>query len=100
VNIGLRRPPNDDEIEAICSAAEEAARKLILSRISLKRVEDLNLSVEAVGDKPLSLNIEISLDTNLEDPNLDRIVDEATDAAFAGAEAKIRELDLCEVSSD
>jgi len=99
VDLELRRPPTDEEIEAVCTAAEEAARKFILSKISLKKLEDLNLAVEAIGDKPLSLNIEIAIETELEDPNLDVTVDKATDVAFAAAEAKVRELNLCEASS-
>jgi len=100
VDIELRRAPTDDEIEAICAAAEEAARRFILSKISLKKLEDLNVAVEAVGDKPLSLNVEIAVETDLEDPSLSVTIDEATDAAFAAAEAKVRELNLCDVSSN
>ena len=100
MDIELRRAPTDDEIEAICAAAEEAARRFILSKISLKKLEDLNVAVEAVGDKPLSLNVEIAVETDLEDPSLSVTIDEATDAAFAAAEAKVRELNLCDVSSN
>ena len=100
MDIELRRAPTDDEIEAICTAAEEAARRFILSKISLKKLEDLNLAVEAIGDKPLLLNVEIAVETDLEDPNLSVTIDEATDAAFGAAEAKVRELNLCDVSSN
>jgi len=100
VNIELRRAPTDEEIELICAAAEETARKFILSKISLKKVEDLNLSVEALGDKPLSLTVEVGVETDIENPELGTIIDNATDAAFAAAEAKVRELNLCEVSSN
>ena len=100
MNIELRRAPTDDEIESICSAAEEAARKFILSKISLKRLEDLDLSIEAVGDKPLSVTIEVAVETDLDDAELDTIIDKATDAAFAAAEARVRELGLCAVSSN
>jgi hypothetical protein len=100
VEIGLRRAPTDEETESICSAAEEAARKFILSKISLKKLEDLNISVEAVGDKPLSVTVEVAMETNLDDAGLGTIVDEATEAAFAAAEAKVRELDLCDTSSE
>lgn len=100
MDIELRRAPTDDEIEAICTAAEEAARRFILSKVSLKKLEDLNLSVEAVGDKPLSLSVEIALETEPEDPKLGLTIDDATDAAFAAAEAKVRELNLCNVSSN
>lgn len=100
MDIELRRAPTDDEIESICSAAEEAARKFILSKISLKKLEDLDLSVEGAGDKPLSVTVEIAIQTELEDPELNTIIDNATEAAFAAAEAKVRELNLCDTSSD
>jgi hypothetical protein len=100
VDIELRRAPTDDEIESICSAAEEAARKSILSKIPLRRLEDLNLSVEGAGDKPLSVTVEIAIQTELEDPELSAIIDNATEAAFAAAEAKVRELNLCDASND
>lgn len=96
----LRRTPTDEEIESICNAAEEAARKLVLSKISLKKLEDLNLSIEAVGDKPLSVTVEIAVETELDGIELDMIIDRAADAAFAAAESKARELGLCDVSSN
>ena len=100
MDIELRRAPTDDEIELICSVAEEAARRLLLSKISLKKLDDLNLAIEAVGSKPLSVSVDIALDTELEEPELGKIIDEATDAAFSAAEAKVRELKLCGSSSD
>jgi len=100
VDIELRRAPTDEEIESICAAAEEAARKFILSKISLKKLEDLDLSIEAVGDKPLSVTVEVAVETDLGDAELKTIIDIATDAAFAAAEAKVRELGLCDTSSN
>ena len=100
MNIELRRAPTDEEIELICAAAEETARKFILSKISLKKVEDLNLSVEALGDKPLSLTVEVGVEIDSEDPELRTIIDSAADAALAAAEAKVRELNLCEASNN
>jgi hypothetical protein len=100
VDIGLRRAPTDEEIELICGAAEEAARKFILSKMSLKKLEDLHLSVEGAGDRPLSVTVEIAIESELEDAELSSIIDNATDAAFAAAEAKVLELNLCEASSE
>ena len=100
MDIELRRAPTDEEIELICTAAEEAARRSILFKIPVQKVEDLNLSIEALGDKPLSLTIEVAVETDLEDPELGTIIDSATDAAFAAAEAKVRELDLCDASNN
>jgi hypothetical protein len=100
VDIELSRAPTDEEIELICEAAEETARKFILSKVSLKKIDDLNLSVEALGNKPLSLTVEVGVETDLEDPELGTIIDGATEAAFAAAETKVRELNLCEVSQN
>ncbi len=100
MDIELRRAPTDDEIESICAAAEEAARKLILSKIPLKKLEDLDLSIEAIGDKPLSVAVQVAVETDLDHDELDTIIDKATDAAFEAAEAKVRELGICEVSSN
>jgi len=100
VDFELRRVPTDEEIELICSAAEEAARKVILSRISLKKLGDLDLSVEALGDKPLSLTVEVAVEADVEDPELGAIIDKATDEAFAAAEAKVKELNLCDVTNN
>ena len=100
MDIELRRAPTDEEIESICAAAEETARKFILSKISLKKLEDLDLSIEAVGDKPLSVTVEVAVETDLDDPEVDTIIQKATDAAFVAAEAKVRELGLCDVSSN
>ena len=100
MDIQLRRVPTDEEVELICTAAEEAARKFILSKISLKKLDDLDLSVEGVGDKPLSVTVQIAIESELEDPELGTIIDKATDAAFVAAETKVRELNLCDTSSD
>jgi hypothetical protein len=95
MSIELKRRPTTEEVEQICTAAEEAARKHLLSRISLKRVSDLDVMVEAVGDKPLLLSVDVAVELMSEDRNLQDLVGEATSLAFSAAEAKARELDLC-----
>ena len=90
----LTRKPTTEEIEQICSAAEEAARKHLLSKVSIKQVSDLDVTVEAEGDKPLALYVDVSIE--LAAGNLDpaQIVEEATEQAFAAAEQKAKELNL------
>ncbi len=95
MGIELRRKPTTEEIEQICLAAEEAAQKHLLSKVSLKRVSDLDVTVEAVGDKPLVVYVDVAIELSAGNENLDPLVDEATDRAFSAAEAKARELDLC-----
>jgi len=95
MGIELRRKPTTEEIEQICLAAEEAARKHLLSKVSLKRVSDLDVMVEAVGDKPLVVYVDVAIELSSGNQDLDPLVDEATDRAFSAAEAKARELNLC-----
>lgn len=95
MSIELKRTPTADEVEQICTAAEEAARKHLLSKVPLKRVSDLDVMVEAVGDKPLLLSVDVAIELLSGDQNLQDLVDEATSAAFSAAEAKTRELNLC-----
>lgn len=95
MGIELARKPKTEEIEQICSAAEEAARRHLLSKISVKRVSDLDVTVEAEGDKPLLLYVEVAIELATGNEDLDHIVSEATDIAFSAADAKVKELSLC-----
>ena len=93
--VELVRKPTTEEVEQICLAAEEAARKEILRKVSLKRVSDLDVTVEALGDKPLTLNIDVGIELTSGDEDLQAAVNKATDVAFMAAELKARELNLC-----
>ena len=95
MSIELKRNPTDDEVEQICVAAEEAAKKQILSTVPLKRISDFDVTVEANGDKPLVLNVDIAIDVTIGDEDLEQLVKDATNAAFKAAEMKVRELNLC-----
>lgn len=100
MSITFVRKPTTEEIEQICEAAQEAARKHLLSEVSVKQVSDLDVTVEAVGDKPLVVSVDVAIELTSGNQNLDRLVDEATDIAFSAAEAKARELNLCEDTPD
>jgi DNA-binding protein YbaB len=95
MSIELKRAPTEDEVEQICATAEEAARRHLLAKVSIKRVSDLDVTVEAIGDKPLQLTIDIALELSSGDSNLQDLVKEATTAAFSAAETKVKELNLC-----
>jgi len=96
MSIELKRAPTTDEVEQMCAVAEEAARTHLLSSVSLRHLSDLDVTVEAVGDKPLTLNIEVAVEAANSTQDLESLVDEATKLAFSAAEAKARELCLCE----
>ena len=96
MSIELKRPPTTEEVEQMCAAAEEAARRCLLSSVSLKDISDLDLTIEALGDKPLTLSIDVAIEIADSTQNLGSVVEEATNRAFSAAEAKARELCLCE----
>jgi len=93
--IELTRTPTEEEIEQMCVAAQEAARNHLMSKVSLKRMSDIDVTVEALGDKPLTLSVDVAVELQSGDEDMDPLVDEATDIAFLAAEKKARELDLC-----
>jgi len=84
-----------EQVEQLCSTAEESARKYVLRRISSKKIETLNISVEADGTKPLTLAVDVDiqlLSPQAEAIDVQKLADEAVKEAFASAEKYLREL--------
>lgn len=83
-----------EQIEQLCSTAEEAARKHVLRRVPSRRVETLNISAEVDDEKPLRLavDVDIRLSPRAESFNVQKLADEAVKEAFASAEKYLREL--------
>jgi hypothetical protein len=79
---------NDDQIEDLSQKAEEAARRHILSRISLSEIEKLDISIEAVGTRPLTVTVDIDLGLAAasETYRADEIADSAVHEAFKAVE--------------
>jgi len=83
-----------EQIEQLCSIAETAARKHVLSKVPSKKIETLNISAETEGEKPvrLTVDVDIVLSRRTESFNLQKLTDEAVKEAFASAERYLREL--------
>ena len=83
-----------EQIEALCSNAENAARKYILSKVPLKMVEKINISVEAEGTKPLNLTVDVDLALVQQEKDIDlkKLVDEAVKEALKASENYLRKL--------
>lgn len=83
-----------EQIENLCSVAEEAARKLVLSKVSQKRIEALNISVETEGTKPvkITVDVEVLLSPLMKNFDVKKLVDEAVKEAFSSIEKYLREL--------
>jgi len=83
-----------EQIEELCSITEEDAREYVLSKVPSKRIETLNISVEAEGTKPVTLTVEIdvALSPLMKDFDVQKLVDEAVNEAFTSAKKYLREL--------
>jgi hypothetical protein len=83
-----------EQIQTLCETAENAARKNILSKISSKMVDRLDISVEAEGTKPVDLTVEINLVLNAaaKTVDADKLVKEAVAEAHLASENFLRKL--------
>ena len=83
-----------EQIETLCSTAENAARKYVLSKVQSKMVDKLNISVEAAGSKPVDVTVEIELELTLAAKNVDAqaLVKEAINEAHKASENYLRKI--------
>jgi hypothetical protein len=83
-----------EQIETLCSTAENAAREHVLSKVPSKMVEKLNISVEADGTKPVNLAVEIdlTLSEQMKDFDAKALVSEAVKEALKAGENYLRKL--------
>ncbi|MGE5188277.1 MAG: DUF3194 domain-containing protein [Betaproteobacteria bacterium] len=50
-----------EQVELLSSKAEEAAKKYVLSKVSAKDLDRLDIAVEVDGNKPVNVTVEIDL---------------------------------------
>jgi hypothetical protein len=83
-----------EQIELLCQTAEKATRKYVLSKISNKDIDRLDISVEAEGTKPLNVTVEINLALSQQAKNVDAqaIVKKATGVGQKAAEDLLRKI--------
>jgi hypothetical protein len=83
-----------NQIETLCSTTEDAARKHILSRMPLKMMDKLNVSVEVEGAKPLNVTVEIdlALSPKMKDFDAEALVNDAVKTALEASEMYLRKL--------
>ena len=83
-----------EQIELLCQTAEDAARKHVLSKVSLKDIDILDISVEADGSKPVNVTVEINLilASKTKDADASALVKEAVNQAHMAAENFLRKI--------
>jgi len=89
-----RKSLSYEELERLCEIAEEAARRYVTSRIPDRGISDLSISVNSTDSETLNLEIdvEITLSPLFRKVNVEKLAEEAVDAAFKAAEDYLREI--------
>ncbi|HLN89333.1 MAG TPA: DUF3194 domain-containing protein [Candidatus Binatia bacterium] len=85
---------SSEQIELLCEAAEESARKYVYSKVSRKDVERLDISVEAEGAKPVNVTVDIDLvlASKTKDVDAKTLVKQAVSEAHKATENFLRKL--------
>jgi hypothetical protein len=83
-----------EQIEELCAVAEKAAREYVTSKVASKRIETLNISVEAEGTKPVTVTIDIDvvLSPLMKDFDVKGLMEEAVKEAFTSVDKYLRAL--------
>ena len=84
----------DEEIQELCCIVEEAARKHVCSKVSARKLETLDVSVEVEGSKPIRLSIDVEVVplSKYDAINAQRLANAAVRAAFSAAREHLRKL--------
>jgi len=85
---------NSTQVEELCELAEKTARKYVLSKIPSRKISDLNVTVEILGRKPITVDVdaEIILSPLMKNYDVAKLAKEATQEAFVSIEKYLREL--------
>ena len=83
-----------DQREELCEIAEKSARKYILSRVPSSQIATLNITIDAHGTKPLTVDvdIEITLAPPMKDYDVETLTHDAREKAFTSIETYLRKL--------
>jgi hypothetical protein len=82
-----------EQVEKLCEIGEKAARDCVLSKVPLRRVLTLDITIDAEGKKPLLINVEveITLSPLMKGFDAEKLTKEATAKAFSAITAHLRE---------
>ncbi|MFA5364543.1 MAG: DUF3194 domain-containing protein [Candidatus Bathyarchaeia archaeon] len=83
-----------EQVSELCETAEQAARDYVLSKVPTSRIVALDVTVDAEGTKPVTVNVEanIVLSPLMKDFDVKDLTKQATKRAFERVEQYLREL--------
>lgn len=82
------------QMEELCEIGEKVARDYIHSKISARKISELDITIDTEGVKPVTVNvdIEIVLSPLMRDYDAQTLVDEAKQKAFTAIEEYLRNI--------
>jgi len=82
------------QLTKLCEIGEKAAREHVLSKVSSRKISELNISIDTEGTRPVTVNIdlEISLSPLMKGYDVEKLAKEATEKAFASIKEYLSEL--------
>ena len=83
-----------EQVEKLCEMGEKAAREYVLSKVPLRKISDLDVTLEISGLKPITVNIDlrITLSPLMKGYDVQKLADEAKEKAFLAVEEYLRKL--------
>ena len=83
-----------EQVEELCERGEQAARDYVLSKVSIGRIATLDVSINAEGTKPVTVDVDVTvvLSPLMKDFDVEALTKEAINRAFAIIEEYLREL--------
>ena len=84
----------DEQLEELCKIGERAAKAFIHSRVHEKKISRLDITIEAEGSKPVTVNVEIEvgLSAPIESVDIYQVAKEAAEKALEETNKYLREL--------
>ncbi len=85
---------SDDQMQMLSEIAEKSARDYILSKVPQRKISTLDIIVETVGSKPVTISVDVDLVLSplVRTYNAEKLAKEAAEKAFEVIEQHLREL--------
>ena len=83
-----------EQVEELCAIAENAAREYVASKVPPKRIEVLNITVEAEGARPVTVTIDVDivLSPLMKNFDVQKLVEKTVQEAFTSVKKYLRAL--------
>lgn len=84
----------EDQMQTLSEIAEKAARNHVLSKVHQRKILTLDIAIETVGSKPVTVSVDVDLTLSplIKTTSAEKLASEATEKAFEAIEQCLREL--------